>query len=264
MLVASGGMLSLRAAALHALFLDFEIGFDAWFGSLSSNARPGPEAQGQEDRGDVGRHARRSPLPHAGRAGSVPRDCAGDLGAHLSGAAARLGSARQADFFAGDARARRRGSRAPGCSTSPASRSPISIARSSAIRDLRHVGHDPAFNDLSPGAVLQLEAMRDCSPRPLRRFDFTEGEGQHKRQFATGGVACVDLLLLRPTPGQPPDDGGAGRVQRERGAGQARGARRWARWPGAKRPAAAGRLKPLPFRGGVGGGAASRLTETLA
>ena len=30
-------------------------------------------------------------------------------------------------------------------------------------------------------------------------FDFTEGEGQHKRQFATGGVACVDLLLLRPT-----------------------------------------------------------------
>ena len=30
-------------------------------------------------------------------------------------------------------------------------------------------------------------------------FDFTEGEGQHKRQFATGGTACVDLLLLRPT-----------------------------------------------------------------
>ena len=29
-------------------------------------------------------------------------------------------------------------------------------------------------------------------------FDFTEGEGQHKRQFATGGVDCVDLLLLRP------------------------------------------------------------------
>ncbi|MES2057507.1 MAG: GNAT family N-acetyltransferase, partial [Pseudomonadota bacterium] len=26
-----------------------------------------------------------------------------------------------------------------------------------------------------------------------------EGEGQHKRQFATGGVACLDLLLLRPS-----------------------------------------------------------------
>ena len=67
-----------------------------------------------------------------------------------------------------------------------------------------HVGHDPAFNDLSPGAVLQLEAMRDLFDEGgFARFDFTEGEGQHKRQFATGGVACVDLLLLRPEPGQP-------------------------------------------------------------
>jgi CelD/BcsL family acetyltransferase involved in cellulose biosynthesis len=31
----------------------------------------------------------------------------------------------------------------------------------------------------------------------LKRFDFTEGDGQHKRQFATGGVECCDLLLLR-------------------------------------------------------------------
>ena len=63
-----------------------------------------------------------------------------------------------------------------------------------------HVGHDPAFNDLSPGAVLQLSAMRDLFDEGrFARFDFTEGEGQHKRQFATGGVACVDLLLLRPT-----------------------------------------------------------------
>ncbi|TPG54877.1 GNAT family N-acetyltransferase [Sphingomonas glacialis] len=63
-----------------------------------------------------------------------------------------------------------------------------------------HVGHDPAFNDLSPGGVLMLEAMRDLYAEPgLRRFDFTEGDGQHKRSFATAGVACVDLLLLRPT-----------------------------------------------------------------
>ncbi len=63
-----------------------------------------------------------------------------------------------------------------------------------------HVGHDPAFNDLSPGAVLQVEAMRALfAEARFARFDFTEGEGQHKRQFSTGGVACVDVLLLRPT-----------------------------------------------------------------
>lgn len=63
-----------------------------------------------------------------------------------------------------------------------------------------HVGHDPAYNDLSPGAVLQVEALRALfAERRFARFDFTEGEGQHKRQFSTGGTACVDLLLLRPT-----------------------------------------------------------------
>lgn len=62
------------------------------------------------------------------------------------------------------------------------------------------VGHDPKFNDWSPGAVLQLEAMQDLfGEGRFAAFDFTEGEGQHKRQFATGGVECVDLLLLRPT-----------------------------------------------------------------
>lgn len=63
-----------------------------------------------------------------------------------------------------------------------------------------HVGHDPRFNDLSPGSVLMLEAFRDLMVEArFERFDFTEGEGQHKRQFATRGTPCVDLLLLRPT-----------------------------------------------------------------
>lgn len=64
-----------------------------------------------------------------------------------------------------------------------------------------YVGHDPTLADLSPGAVLHAEAMRDLFADPaVDRLDFTEGDGQHKRQFATGGVACVDLLLLRRTP----------------------------------------------------------------
>ena len=63
-----------------------------------------------------------------------------------------------------------------------------------------HLGYDPAFADLSPGTVLQTEAMRLLMAEGrFRWFDFTEGDGQHKRQFATGSVASVDLLLLRPT-----------------------------------------------------------------
>jgi len=63
-----------------------------------------------------------------------------------------------------------------------------------------HVGHDPAWNALSPGAVLQAEALAELFGDRFALFDFTEGEGQHKRQFATGSTACVDLLILRPTP----------------------------------------------------------------
>lgn len=63
-----------------------------------------------------------------------------------------------------------------------------------------HVGHDPRFKDLSPGSVLMLEAFRDLMGEGrFSHFDFTEGEGQHKRQFATAGTPCVDLLILRPT-----------------------------------------------------------------
>ena len=62
------------------------------------------------------------------------------------------------------------------------------------------VGHDPAHAALSPGTVLQVEAISDLfAERRFARFDFTEGEGQHKRQLASGGVACVDVLLLRRT-----------------------------------------------------------------
>ncbi|MFM9827136.1 MAG: GNAT family N-acetyltransferase [Sphingomonas sp.] len=65
-----------------------------------------------------------------------------------------------------------------------------------------YVGHAPEYAELSPGAVLQIEAFRDLfAEGSLCLFDFTEGDGQHKRQFASGGVDCVDLLLLRRTVG---------------------------------------------------------------
>lgn len=63
-----------------------------------------------------------------------------------------------------------------------------------------HLGYDPDHAALSPGTVLQFEALRQLMEEGrFALFDFTEGEGQHKRQFATGSVDCVDLLLLRPT-----------------------------------------------------------------
>ena len=63
-----------------------------------------------------------------------------------------------------------------------------------------YLGYAPDFADLSPGTVLQLEAMRMLMEEGrFRWFDFTEGDGQHKRQFATGAVDSVDMLLLRPT-----------------------------------------------------------------
>lgn len=62
-----------------------------------------------------------------------------------------------------------------------------------------YVGHDPEFAELSPGSVLLFEALKALlAEARFARFDFTEGEGQHKRQFASGGIACRDLLLLRP------------------------------------------------------------------
>ncbi len=63
-----------------------------------------------------------------------------------------------------------------------------------------HLGYHPAFGEWSVGSVLQLEAMRLLMEEGrFRWFDFTEGDGQHKRTFATGSIPSVDLLLLRPT-----------------------------------------------------------------
>jgi CelD/BcsL family acetyltransferase involved in cellulose biosynthesis len=63
-----------------------------------------------------------------------------------------------------------------------------------------HLGYDPEVADISPGSVLQYEAMRELMEEGrFRLFDFTEGEGQHKRLFSTGELECVDLLLLKRT-----------------------------------------------------------------
>lgn len=62
-----------------------------------------------------------------------------------------------------------------------------------------HLGYDERFADHSPGSVLQVEALRLLMEEGrFRWFDFGEGGGQHKRTFASGTIASLDLLLLRP------------------------------------------------------------------
>lgn len=64
----------------------------------------------------------------------------------------------------------------------------------------RHAACDPAFADLAPAAVLQLEALRDlCAERAPKRFDFATGNVPDAPALASAGVPCVDLLLLRPS-----------------------------------------------------------------
>lgn len=63
-----------------------------------------------------------------------------------------------------------------------------------------YLGYDPALGQHSPGTILQYAAMeRLFAERRFRFFDFTEGDGQHKRQFATGHFDCANVMLLRPT-----------------------------------------------------------------
>lgn len=63
-----------------------------------------------------------------------------------------------------------------------------------------HLGYDPAFARLSPGTVLQMDALeRLFAEQRFRWFDFTEGDGAHKALFGTGSAACTSLLLLEPT-----------------------------------------------------------------
>lgn len=178
-------------------FADLTTGFDAWFAAMSGNARSGLKrkakrlAQVSGGTLDVRRYrtadeiAAFHPIARAVSANTYQERLL-DAGlpadpAHLLTLAA--GDRVRAWLLFVDDR-------------------PIAYLCGTADRDVLrydHVGHDPAFGDLSPGAVLQLEAMRDLFADRFAWFDFTEGQGQHKRQFATGGVACVDLLLLRRT-----------------------------------------------------------------
>ncbi|MFL0671349.1 MAG: GNAT family N-acetyltransferase [Erythrobacter sp.] len=61
-----------------------------------------------------------------------------------------------------------------------------------------HLGYDPDWARLSPGTVLQMEALeRLFAEGGYRWFDFTEGEGAHKALFGTDSAECASLMLLK-------------------------------------------------------------------
>lgn len=63
-----------------------------------------------------------------------------------------------------------------------------------------HLGYDPDHARLSPGTVLQMEALDQLfAEQRFRYFDFTEGEGAHKALFGTDSALCTSLVLLEPT-----------------------------------------------------------------
>lgn len=66
----------------------------------------------------------------------------------------------------------------------------------------RYMGCDPAYLKWSVGTVLQWLALEHLfgetrAGARLRLFDFTEGESEHKRLFATHSVRCANIFFLR-------------------------------------------------------------------
>ncbi|MEM7689840.1 MAG: GNAT family N-acetyltransferase [Pseudomonadota bacterium] len=63
-----------------------------------------------------------------------------------------------------------------------------------------HLGYHPDWARLSPGTVLQMEALqRLFAEDRYTHFDFTEGDGAHKAMFGTHHIRCASFALLAPT-----------------------------------------------------------------
>ena len=63
-----------------------------------------------------------------------------------------------------------------------------------------YLGYDPKHADLSPGTVLQYLVFESLfQEKRFRAFDFTEGQGEHKRFFGTRETACADICYFADT-----------------------------------------------------------------
>lgn len=63
-----------------------------------------------------------------------------------------------------------------------------------------YLGYDPNYSQWSVGTVLQWLALESIfAERGLRCFDFTEGQSEHKRLFATHTRRRANVYFVRPT-----------------------------------------------------------------
>ncbi len=60
-----------------------------------------------------------------------------------------------------------------------------------------YLGYDPKHADLSPGTVLQYLVFESLfQEKRFRAFDFTEGQGEHKKFFGTQATVCADICYF--------------------------------------------------------------------
>lgn len=60
------------------------------------------------------------------------------------------------------------------------------------------LGYDPDYQKLSVGTILQWVALESLfEEKRFRYFDFTEGESEHKRLFATHDRRCANIMFLQ-------------------------------------------------------------------
>lgn len=64
-----------------------------------------------------------------------------------------------------------------------------------------YLGYDPRYAEFSPGTVLQYLAFESIfREKRFRAFDFTEGQGEHKRFFGTHETLCADICYFPDRP----------------------------------------------------------------
>ncbi len=61
-----------------------------------------------------------------------------------------------------------------------------------------YLGYDPDYFKLSVGTVLQWLALKQLFEEScFKVFDFTEGQSEHKRLFATHEIQCANVIFLK-------------------------------------------------------------------
>ena len=68
------------------------------------------------------------------------------------------------------------------------------------VLNYSYLGYDPEYLHLSVGTVLQWLAVEQLfAENRFRYFDFTEGQSDHKRFFATNQRQCANVFLIKGT-----------------------------------------------------------------